>query len=363
MGIAILLTATFAVHSPLIHAQSPAVQKAVRLLGERNEAAIAKIRTLMCSYRMELLVQPKLDAGFYGESSYSGQYLRKGNDFYSTRNTPEGLRCFWQVELKKGDRLYGFQVTDNPIEKPIRSYGNAVDPNQHIGTTTLWDHFLIRHNGPQGHFLPDTFNGLLAQPHLILNWRIDVQDKNSLEYVKLRHANGTLEFWFDPEWSSWVRKSTFHVPEYSHTPLKWEVKEISRSQDGAIIPTVIDRLYYDRGQLVNHARTTLSDVHLNSQFHFTGLKGPTLEGSLCDDQTRGTRYLIDGIGNPIGPETIIPPRIPPEKRLYPFDINVEIPPNNGSKDTLSKTDWVIFAAAVLTCLISITWLVRNRYRH
>jgi len=362
MGIAILLTATFAVHSPMIAAQSPAVQKAVRLLGERNQAAIAKIKTLMCSYRTDYLVQTNLEQGFEPALPYSGQYFRKGKDFYSTRCMPRGRENSWFVDLKKGDRRFGFQITDNPLANPIGSVGTAVDPDEYIGVDTLWEYLLIQHAGPRGHFLPDTFNRLLTQPHLILSCRSVVENSTSLEYVKLRHANGTLEFWFDPGWNGLVRKSTFHAPEYSHQPHHWEVKAISRSQDGAIIPTVVDRKFYDRGQLTQHARTSLSEVHLNSQFQFTGLIGPKLEGSLCDDQTRNTRYLIDGIGNRIGPETTIPLQLPPGKRLYPFDVNIETQPNGGVKDALSNVDLAVYAAALIASMVAIRWLIRNRRR-
>jgi hypothetical protein len=362
MGIAILLTATFAVHSPLIHAQSPAVQKAVRLLGERNEVAIAKIKTLMCSYRTEDVIPNQYEPGSYVEFPYSGQYFRKGNDFYSTCCSIEGKGHRWHVDLKKGDRRYGFQVTDTPLENPIRSQSNAVDPEKYTEFSLLWDRLQVRHSGPRDVFHTETFLNLLAYPHLILCHRLVIENGVPMEYVKLMHARGVMEFWFDPAWNGWIRKTTQEPPAASDYRNEREIKEVARSHDGAIIPTIIDRRHYDHGRLTGHARTILSDVHLNSQFHFTGLKGPTLEGSLCDDQTRGTRYLIDAIGNQIGPETIIPPRIPPEKRLYPFDLNVEIPPNGGSKDTLSTSDLAIYSAAVLACLVAIGWLIRNRRR-
>lgn len=359
MGIAILMTATFAVHSPLIHAQSPAVQKAVRLFGERNEAAIAKIKTLMCSYRTEDVIPSQLTPGSLVEFPYSGQYFRKGNDYYSTRCSPEGTRNRWHVDLKKGDRWFGFQTTDNPLENPIRSQGNTTDPEKYI-EPTLWERFLIRHFSPRDIFHRDTFINLLAYPHCILCCRTVVENNTTLNYVKFRQASITFEFWFDPDWNGWIRKATYRYLENADSFSVREVKEVARSHDETIIPTVIDHRKYESGRLIGHARTILSDVHLNSKFQFTGFVGPTLEGSLCDDYTRGTRYLIDAMGNQIGPETIIPPPPAPRAPLYPFDLTVEIPPNDGAKDTLSNTDLAVYAAALIASIVAIGWIILKR---
>lgn len=358
MGISILLTSMFAVHSPLIAAQSPAVQKVVQLLGDRNRATIARIKTLSFAYRTDDLVKPQFnDPTYVVEHQLTGQYYRKGNDFYASGHSSNGRFPDWTITIHRNSKVFWISIRDQSPPVPLRPTVTGVKPDEDPDEYSRpWDRFLIRHPTGRESRYSEPFHLLLAQPHLLLHYRRVVVNDVPLDYVKLSHKVGILECWFDPEWQGWVRKSTFTWHQYPVALTEREILSVARSEDGAIFPTVIDKRYTERGRLMGHARTILSDVRLNGPFEFTGMIGPSLHGAECDDPTTNTRYRIDAVGNHIGPETPIPPKLPAGVPLYPTT------PEDIGHETLSKKDIAAFGFLFLTAIAALVWMANNRKR-
>lgn len=153
-----------------------------------------------------------------------------------------------------------------------------------------------------GHTARDTFaaipfHHLLEQPHKLL--AVERLPDGDVR-VELSHSDGRYEFWFSPKYNHLIRKRVSYPadePDHRH---EVEVTHFSEPNRGQFFPTTVEYRSFEKGELKQHGRMTLSEVLVNRPIANEVFRIPDIAWMVCKDLTRQRSYQVDAEGYRVG---------------------------------------------------------------
>jgi hypothetical protein len=308
----LLVTLAFASLPPGVrphHPPDPQTAELVRLVRDRNRAAIASIRTLSCQFSEQSIDWPSPGTAAAASPLLEiGRYWRDGSTVRLRQTSrifppPAGESTTVTDQLIRGGKCW-ILSTYPGVQGPRATL--SAYPSESASVRGVWRYCLFAHFGPKDTSFRKygdlTFDEMLAGPYEVVRAGRVTEEGRDCVHVELASIQGRHGFWFAPEFNYLVWK-TATTAKAGGWRSEQRVIEFVRSEDGACLPVQIQVLHYSRGKLSAAARRALSDVRINKPLAPGDLRLPNIAGMTCTDYVRVSEYPVDADGNPAGPET------------------------------------------------------------
>lgn len=320
-----------------------------------NRAAILSIRSMECRYERVPWAGTTLEQANKHFALYRpGEFWSSGDSYRLVKPHYDGVTDEYVVR----DGMGFFLRSGASLRNPILSF-QSLRPVDGVGGE-IWEWLLFSH-WAQTLVSFHPFHEILARPHSIHKAELLPAPANEI-YVKLAHANGQLEFWFDPRVNYLIRKSVM-VPA-AGTAVRWEnaVVEFAEPAPSVFVPTIIEHRNLVDGSLKAVLRTILSEVKLNQPMGKNALRLPGIDGMECIDNDRDVKFKVDADGNRIGPESPVRiARISPPSTTGSPPLSSVIHPLPGRPPTPMWV-WVLVVSVLVLLSGGILAVLRRRKR-